>query len=187
LVGRVGKVLPEAAPELDVDQLVAVAHLPSQDPLLPPAVVDDRLLGGLVGRRDAAVDLVRAELLEGLQVGEALSLAPDPLALDSLVSHDRPELGRRLTTQSVERRVADRIVDPLDLDGPFAVLRVRVLGLLNRALDPTARVLLAEGIAMLEQVRRRGRTVEPAVDGGGVPRPEVSERNSARHQRRSPD
>src|SRR5262245_21004659 len=40
LFGRLGQVLPEAAPELDVDQLVAVAHVPAQDPLLRPAVVD---------------------------------------------------------------------------------------------------------------------------------------------------
>src|SRR4051812_32061244 len=110
LVGRLGQVLPKAAPELDVDQLVAVTHVPAEHPLLLPAVVDHGLPGRLVGRWDPAVDLVGAELLEGLQVGEPLGLPAHPPAAHPLVTHDRPELRRRLAMQAVERGEADRAV-----------------------------------------------------------------------------
>src|SRR5436190_4246794 len=144
LFGRLGEVLPEAAPDLDVDQLVAVAGVSSQDALPLPAVVDHGLLRGLIGRRDASVDLVRAELLESLQVGEALGLAADPLAAHALIAHDRAELGRGLPVQAIERSEADGPVDPLDLHRPLAVLGVRVLGLVDRAPDPLRGILRGE-------------------------------------------
>src|SRR5262249_8282172 len=144
LFGRLRQVLTEAAPDLDVDQLVAVAHLPAEHSLLLPAVVDDGLLRRLVGGRDPAVDLVRSELLEGLQVGEALGLPPDPLAADPLVAHDRPELRRRLAVEPVEGREADRIVDALDHHRPLAVLGLRVTGLFDRTTDPALGVILGE-------------------------------------------
>src|SRR5262245_4548592 len=138
---RVGRlILGEAAPQLHVDQLVAVPYVAAQHTLLLPAVVDDGLLGGLVGRRDPAVDLVRPELLVRLLVGQPLGLAADPLARHALVGDDRAELGRGLPAQPVQRRVAHRFVDPLELDRPLAVVPRGV----HRPLDPVPRVLLAE-------------------------------------------
>src|SRR5207342_3697121 len=84
--------------------------------------------------------------------------------------------------EPVERRVADRLVDALDLDRPFAVLRVRITGLLDRALDPVPCVVPGELGPVLEQVGGRGRGVEPAVHGCRVLRKEVPQGDSPSHQ-----
>src|SRR4051812_28825269 len=183
LVGRLWLVLGKAAPDLDVDQMVAVPNVPAQHTLLPPAVVDDGLLGRLVPGGDPPVDLVGAELLVGLPVGEPFGLSADPPAAHPVVAHDRAELGRRLAVQAVERREAHRIVDALHLDRPLAVLGARVPRLLDRAVDPATRIVLGElALAVLEQVGGGAGRVEPAVHRLGVVGAEVPQRDPACHQ-----
>src|SRR4029077_2168734 len=183
LFGGLRQVLPKTAPDPDDEQLYALADLLAQHALLLPAVVDDGLLCGLVGRRNPAIDLVGAELLEGLQVGEALGLAAHSPATDSIVTHDRSQLRRRLAVEAIERGEADGILDLLDLDRPLAVLGLRVLRLLDGPLDPALRILLGElTLPVLEQIGRRCGRVEPAVDGRGVLRPEAPERDAPGHQ-----
>src|SRR5262245_3237108 len=174
LAGRLGEILAKAAPELDIDQLVGVAHVSAHDPLPPPAVVDHCLLRRLIGRGYAAVDLVGAELLERLQVGEPLRLPAHPPAADPLVTDDRPELRGGLAVEAVERGETDWAVDPLDLDRPLAVFRLRVPRLLDRPLNPAFRIRARELVlAVLEQVRGGGGRVEPALDGLDVLRTEI--------------
>src|SRR5215207_8732140 len=159
LVRRLGLIFGKAAPELDIDQLLSVPHVPAEDALLLPAVVD-----------------------VGLLVGEPLGLAADPFSGDPLVADDRPEFRRGLPAEAVEGRIANRLVDPLHLDRPFAILRLRVIALLDRPLHPAPGVILGERLAMLEQVGRRRRAVEPAVNRLRVLGPEVPKRDTPCHR-----
>src|SRR6201999_3925958 len=79
--GGGAELLRQYAPDLAVVGRLALARqVAAHRPLVDPALAGDGLLGDLVAGRDAAVDPMGAELVEGLLHRQRLGPPPDSLA-----------------------------------------------------------------------------------------------------------
>ena len=150
-------------PDLAVVRAVGPLQMAAHRPLVLPAQPRHGLLGDLVARRDAAVDAVGAELVEGPGDRQRLGAAADSHAAH-IVADQRPELRRGLAEEAVERGEADGLVVALDDDRVLAVL-ARVA---HRPPDPGFGFLQREAVALLHQRLRRLRVVEPAMHRRGI-------------------